>query len=200
MTKISFYLILHTVHPWQRVHFHFHRRPWRCRRWMSSPMDIPWEGWPRPCPLPLAHFFIHLTFFSPLTHPHLKGTCPHLICKWSQHEPDILTSLYWCNTLESVVCPSLLVCFCVHRLQLSASVCEDVSQWGSTVWPRLISHCKTPNCHKNTISSIHVEFMHSSGSQTQWDFVFVASPVRVLGMRCSLLQYTGRTFIFFLRW
>ena len=63
--RFHFYLILQTVHPWQRVHFHFHRRPWRCRRWMSPPMDIPWEGWPRPCPLPLSHFFIHLTFSHP---------------------------------------------------------------------------------------------------------------------------------------
>ena len=127
--RFHFYLILQTVHPWQRVHFHFHRRPWRCRRWMSSPMDIPWEGWPRPCPLPLSHFFIHLTFFSPLTHPHLKGTFPHLICKWPQHEPDIVT--YYIDDIH------MFVCLCLAVSASTVSKCLPVSVRCLPVW----THC-----------------------------------------------------------
>ena len=167
-------------HPWQRVHFHFHRRPWRCCRWISPPMDIPWEGWPRPCPLPLSHFFIHLTFFSPLTHPHLKGTCPHLICKWPQHEPDIVT--YY---IDDIHLSLLFVCLCLSVSASTVSKCLPVSVrcppvclfllWGNSYY---LSDVAKHRCHQ-ALS------VHSTSITVRLCFTRVC----VLGrLHCSRLQ------------
>ena len=153
----------------------------------QTPLPGPEKADPDHVPFPclILSISLLLTPHSPSSERHLSSPHLQVTTTWARY----CDLLYWWHTLESVVCLPLLVCFCVHRLQMSASVCEmsasvSVSTLGKLVL--LIWRCKTP-MPPSTISSLHVNHSETLFHQS----------LRIGQVALQLqLQLRGRTFIF----